>query len=389
MRPEARGRLAVPSLAACVAAAAAASRSRRCGSASSSTAWASTGSLEDAELSGRAAAPDRARRAPAARAAHGLAHAEVAGRRVELVPGCTEALEFSTLTRELRRLAEVEHVDAVVAAGTGPDEIVMRDVARAHPDVTLRGRRPRAARGHAAAPRSRTSSASPPTTARASRGSPPTRTARSGGGGPRRDRATGTPAGEPRRVRGRVLLARAAASTDQVARRCLRSERRRRASGAARRRRRRGLRGAVLRPVRFLARLARRVGDPARKLVLGPGVIDDPACWPPPAALDGVVGSSYVDPRACASSSRACAQLPGHLAPSRRRGGDRLSRRRRGTAGGARARRRRPGAAARRARAGPPTCSAARSGSTIAARRSSRPRWSGSTRRPAGPRSRS
>ena len=62
-------------------------------------------------------------------------HTEVAGRRVELVRGCTEAFEFSTLTRELRRMTEVEHVDAVVAAGTGPDELVMRDVARGHPNV--------------------------------------------------------------------------------------------------------------------------------------------------------------------------------------------------------------------------------------------------------------
>jgi hypothetical protein len=41
------------------------------------------------------------------------------------------------LTRELRRLAEVERVDAIVAAGTGPDEVVMREVARSHPDVVF------------------------------------------------------------------------------------------------------------------------------------------------------------------------------------------------------------------------------------------------------------
>ena len=62
---------------------------------------------------------------------------EVAGRPVELVPGCTEAVEFSIFARELRRLAELERVDAIVAAGTGPDELVLRDVARAHPGVVF------------------------------------------------------------------------------------------------------------------------------------------------------------------------------------------------------------------------------------------------------------
>jgi len=67
----------------------------------------------------------------------GLASATVAGRPVELVPACTEALEYSTLTRELRRLAEDEDVDAVVAAGVGLDEMVLRDVARTHPGVSF------------------------------------------------------------------------------------------------------------------------------------------------------------------------------------------------------------------------------------------------------------
>ena len=67
----------------------------------------------------------------------GLATATVAGRPVELVPACTESLGYSILTRELRRLAEDEHVDAVVAAATGPDEIVLRDVARTHPGVSF------------------------------------------------------------------------------------------------------------------------------------------------------------------------------------------------------------------------------------------------------------
>jgi branched-chain amino acid transport system substrate-binding protein len=56
---------------------------------------------------------------------------------VELVAGCTETLEFSMLTREVRRLTEDEGVDAVVAGGIGPDEVVLRDLARAHPQVVF------------------------------------------------------------------------------------------------------------------------------------------------------------------------------------------------------------------------------------------------------------
>ena len=91
-------------------------------------------SLEDAELSG-AALPliERGARLTGRRAAEGLTPARVAGRRVEIVRGCTEASEFSTFTTELRRLAEREQVDVVVAAGVGADEIVLRDVARSHP----------------------------------------------------------------------------------------------------------------------------------------------------------------------------------------------------------------------------------------------------------------
>src|SRR4051812_21765248 len=50
----------------------------------------------------------------------GMSPARVAGRDVEVVRGCTELLEFSALTEEVRRLIEVEHVDAVIAGTTGP-----------------------------------------------------------------------------------------------------------------------------------------------------------------------------------------------------------------------------------------------------------------------------
>jgi branched-chain amino acid transport system substrate-binding protein len=95
-------------------------------------------SLGDAELSA-AALPliDRGARIRGPLAEGRLTQPLIAGRRVEIVRGCTEALEFSTLTAEMRRLVEREHVDVVVGAATGPDEIAMRDVARRYPRVAF------------------------------------------------------------------------------------------------------------------------------------------------------------------------------------------------------------------------------------------------------------
>lgn len=95
-------------------------------------------SLGDAELSA-AALPlvERGARVRGPLSEGGLTRPLIAGRRVELVRGCTEALEFSTLAAEMRRLAEHEHVDVVLGAGTGPDEIAMRDVARLYPRVAF------------------------------------------------------------------------------------------------------------------------------------------------------------------------------------------------------------------------------------------------------------
>jgi branched-chain amino acid transport system substrate-binding protein len=66
-----------------------------------------------------------------------ISAANVAGRRVEIVHGCTEVLEFSTLTTEVRRLIEREHVDAIVAAAMGADEVALRDVASRYPHVAF------------------------------------------------------------------------------------------------------------------------------------------------------------------------------------------------------------------------------------------------------------
>jgi branched-chain amino acid transport system substrate-binding protein len=67
----------------------------------------------------------------------GISAARVAGRRVQLVDGCTEVLETSALMLEVRRLIEREHVVAVVAATSGPDEIALREVARRYPRVAF------------------------------------------------------------------------------------------------------------------------------------------------------------------------------------------------------------------------------------------------------------
>jgi branched-chain amino acid transport system substrate-binding protein len=50
-------------------------------------------------------------------------------------------------------------------------------------------------------------------------------------------------------------------------------------------------------PAGFMQRLARRVDDPARRIVVGPGLTDDPALLRESGrALDGVVGSSNTHP---------------------------------------------------------------------------------------------
>ncbi|MDQ5831980.1 MAG: ABC transporter substrate-binding protein [Actinomycetota bacterium] len=95
-------------------------------------------SFGDAELSG-AQLPliERGASRRGRRAQDGITPVTVAGRSVELVTGCAEAAEFSVITAELRRMAELEKVDAVVAGSAGADEIVIRDVARGHPQTVF------------------------------------------------------------------------------------------------------------------------------------------------------------------------------------------------------------------------------------------------------------
>jgi branched-chain amino acid transport system substrate-binding protein len=111
--------------------------------------------LEGAELAG--AELPLVQRGATARgddALDGVTPAKISGRPVELVRGCTELYEFSTLTAEIRRLVEREHVDAVVAGDSGRDDVTVRDVAARYPrvlflpavhgprEVTLRHRAP-------------------------------------------------------------------------------------------------------------------------------------------------------------------------------------------------------------------------------------------------------
>jgi len=95
-------------------------------------------SLRDAELSG-AELPliDRGAELRGDLAGEGVGPVEVGGRKVELVPGCTEIWEPVALTAEARRLIEREEVEAIVAAGSGVDQVEMRDVARLYPDVVF------------------------------------------------------------------------------------------------------------------------------------------------------------------------------------------------------------------------------------------------------------
>jgi branched-chain amino acid transport system substrate-binding protein len=68
----------------------------------------------------------------------GVRGGHVAGRPVEVVRGCSESGEFSTLTQVARQLIEREHVDVIVNGGFFPvDGIPLRELARRYPDVVF------------------------------------------------------------------------------------------------------------------------------------------------------------------------------------------------------------------------------------------------------------
>jgi branched-chain amino acid transport system substrate-binding protein len=67
----------------------------------------------------------------------GVEGARVAGRRVELLRGCTENGNYARLIEVARRLIEKEHADILVGPVGEGDGVVLRDVAARHPGVTV------------------------------------------------------------------------------------------------------------------------------------------------------------------------------------------------------------------------------------------------------------
>jgi ABC-type branched-subunit amino acid transport system substrate-binding protein len=67
--------------------------------------------------------------------ASGVLGARVAGRRIEIVEGCSESGVYGRLITEARQLVEVDHVDAVVGGFGFSDGIVFRELARRYPAV--------------------------------------------------------------------------------------------------------------------------------------------------------------------------------------------------------------------------------------------------------------
>jgi branched-chain amino acid transport system substrate-binding protein len=68
----------------------------------------------------------------------GIRGGRVAGRPVEIVRGCGESGEFSTLTQVARQLIVRDHVDAVVEGGFfSVDGIPLRELAHRYPDVVF------------------------------------------------------------------------------------------------------------------------------------------------------------------------------------------------------------------------------------------------------------
>jgi branched-chain amino acid transport system substrate-binding protein len=98
------------------------------------------GSLDDAMLSG-AELPfiRRGARLRGVSPSQGIENASVAGRKVDLLTGCSEVGEFAVLVEEARRLIELGHADVIIGGlslGSG-EGIVLRDLARRYPNVAF------------------------------------------------------------------------------------------------------------------------------------------------------------------------------------------------------------------------------------------------------------
>ena len=253
-------------------------------------------SYQDSELSA-AALPliERGAQLRGRRAQKGLTPARVADREVELVRGCTETREFSTLTAELRWLAEREKVDVIVAASNGPDEVIMRNVARKYPDVVFVpvAHGPREVTLHRAAPNLFRFAADHGQGVAGLAAHAYMRlgwrrvavvAANWDAGWSGRDAFTA----EFCALGGSVAEHLAVDRFDPAGKDAARVPRD--VDGVA------VFAPRYFEPADFMRRLARRVGDPARRIVVGPGLVDDPALLRDTGrALDGVVGSSNAD----------------------------------------------------------------------------------------------
>jgi branched-chain amino acid transport system substrate-binding protein len=67
----------------------------------------------------------------------GVSGIRIGGREVELVDGCVEGGEYTTLIRAARHLVEKDHVSAVVGGSWPGDGLVLRELARTYPDVAF------------------------------------------------------------------------------------------------------------------------------------------------------------------------------------------------------------------------------------------------------------
>jgi branched-chain amino acid transport system substrate-binding protein len=80
---------------------------------------------------------ERGARLAGSKPSDGVARAQVAGKPVELVLGCSEWSTYRVLIAEARRLVEKERVAIVVGPGGDADGLVLRELARRYPDISF------------------------------------------------------------------------------------------------------------------------------------------------------------------------------------------------------------------------------------------------------------
>jgi branched-chain amino acid transport system substrate-binding protein len=254
-------------------------------------------SFRDAELSG-AELPliERGAHLNGRLARSGVTSVDIGGRPVEIVPGCTELWEFSTLTAEVRRLVERQHVDAIIAGGSGPDEVALKRVARLYPkvvvlpvvhgprEVTARRPQPNLFRVEADYDQGVAGLASYAYRRLGWRSAAVVLLDWDTGWGAR-DAFAAEFCSLGGRIKGQLAptaFTPQVADVDNIPR---------------------GVDGVavfvpgIFEPQTFLKQLARSYANPAQHIVVGPGTTDDPTVLEQTRrALAGVIGSSYVDP---------------------------------------------------------------------------------------------